>query len=274
MKITCLIDDCDVEGLLSEHGLSFYIETESHKILFDLGQSQAFIENAKRLNIDLSKVDMLVISHGHYDHGGGLKSFLEINDHANVYIQEEAFKTLYSIRSEDETVEVGLDDSLKNHPRLVLLQGDHKLDDTLMLVNQVDLLKFYPKSNQTLLMKKDHQLVKDDFSHEQSLLIRENNHYVLFAGCAHKGIYNIIKASKHYIGYMDFNMVIGGFHLKSRLKTYAWSDEELKALAQALKDFDTNYYTGHCTGEREFESLKKEMDRQIHRFYSGWSIQL
>ena len=92
MKITCLAENTtsrpDIEA---EHGLSLYIETNGKKILFDMGQGELFIRNAKRLGIDLSDVDIAVISHGHYDHGGGLRSFLEINKKAPVYISEHAF---------------------------------------------------------------------------------------------------------------------------------------------------------------------------------------
>jgi len=63
----------------SEHGLSLYIEANSHKILFDVGASELFLENAKKLNVDISEVDYLIISHGHYDHGGGLRAFLREN---------------------------------------------------------------------------------------------------------------------------------------------------------------------------------------------------
>lgn len=78
MKITTLIENAHASGnLISEHGLSLYIETKKHKILFDTGQSNAFILNAEKLNIDLKQVDIVIISHGHYDHIGGLIHFFE-----------------------------------------------------------------------------------------------------------------------------------------------------------------------------------------------------
>ena len=82
MKITALVENTSVPGLPVEHGLSLYIETTRHTILFDSGQGTLFAENAERLGKDLAKVDLMVLSHGHYDHGGGLKTFLELNDHA------------------------------------------------------------------------------------------------------------------------------------------------------------------------------------------------
>ena len=90
MRIVSLIDNISERNdIASEHGLSFYIETANHKILFDLGASTLFSKNAKTLGIDLALVDTVIISHGHYDHGGGLKHFMTINQKAKIYIKKE-----------------------------------------------------------------------------------------------------------------------------------------------------------------------------------------
>ena len=80
------------EKLGSEHGLSLYIETETHKILFDTGASGLFAENAEKMGVDLTRIDLAVISHGHYDHGGGLKTFLGINNRAKIYLHQMALE--------------------------------------------------------------------------------------------------------------------------------------------------------------------------------------
>ena len=92
MKITVLTENTACrESLACEHGLSLYIETGCHKILFDAGQSGAFADNAEALGIDLSAVDFAVLSHGHYDHGNGLVRFLEINGTAPIYLRRDTF---------------------------------------------------------------------------------------------------------------------------------------------------------------------------------------
>ena len=97
MKITALTENTPFnDNISAEHGLSLYIETEKHNILFDMGQTSLFAENAKKLGIDLTKVDIAVLSHGHYDHGGGLTEFLKINKTAPVYINRYAFGDYYN----------------------------------------------------------------------------------------------------------------------------------------------------------------------------------
>ena len=98
MKITVLTENTSSCGLPCEHGLSLYIESNGKRILFDTGQTALFAENAERLGIDLSAVDICVISHGHYDHGGGLGRFLEINDRAPVYLSRHAFGSYFNAK--------------------------------------------------------------------------------------------------------------------------------------------------------------------------------
>ena len=91
MKIVCLLENkTALPHMETEHGLSLYIETGNKKILFDMGQTDAFAQNAEKLGISLEEVDFAVLSHGHYDHGGGLSRFLEINRHAPVFVQKDA----------------------------------------------------------------------------------------------------------------------------------------------------------------------------------------
>ena len=100
MRITTLIENTKgAAGCACEHGLSFYIETKRHTVLMDTGQSALFLENAAKLGADLTKIDTVVISHGHYDHGGGLPHFMKVNDHAAIYLQKAAADGHYSVDS-------------------------------------------------------------------------------------------------------------------------------------------------------------------------------
>ena len=99
MKIISLVDNIsNKKGIGCEHGLSLYIETKEKKILFDTGASDLFLENAQKLGVDINDIDYAVLSHGHYDHGGGLKRFLEVNSTAEVIMKREAFEKYYTLR--------------------------------------------------------------------------------------------------------------------------------------------------------------------------------
>ena len=129
MRITTLVENTSVPGLPVEHGLSLFIETKQHTILFDSGQGTLFSENAERLGKDLTKVDLMVLSHGHYDHGGGLRTFLECNDHAPVYMSRYAFESHWNGTAKY----IGLDETLAPNDRFVCTDGTLVLDEELTL---------------------------------------------------------------------------------------------------------------------------------------------
>ena len=134
MKIISLIENTtELDFMKVEHGLSLYIETEKCKILFDMGQTDLFYENAKALGVELCDVDIAVLSHGHYDHGGGLRKFLEINDRAPVYIHKDAFLPHYNGTEKY----IGLDTCLKDSTRIVFTSDQHIINGELELFQKI-----------------------------------------------------------------------------------------------------------------------------------------
>ena len=228
MRITSLVENTSRTGLSVEHGLSLHIHlNDGRQILFDMGQHRLFADNAERLGISLADVDMAVVSHGHYDHGGGLRTFLELNEKAKVYISQYAFEPHYSLRDEGLRY-IGIDPELKANDRLVFCKNEVHIDNGIILFSGVngDCLK--PAGNR-LLFGPDKD-INDDFRHEQSLIIKEGQKTVLFAGCAHKGIMNIIQRGMHVAG-NPFTHVLAGMHLvKSGL-----SEEEASKVVVAYE---------------------------------------
>ena len=131
MRVTCLIENTtDRPDMHAEHGMSLYLETASHRILFDTGQTGAFADNAETLGIDLSQVDTVILSHGHYDHGGGLKRFFSLNRTSPVYISPHAFEPHY--HGPDRYI--GLDPELRAYDRFIPVDGDRQLDGELTIL--------------------------------------------------------------------------------------------------------------------------------------------
>lgn len=263
MRITNLIDNISyLPELRSEHGLSYYIETKNHTILFDTGQSSSFIDNAKFLHIDLSKVDIVVISHGHYDHGGGLKDFLDINHHAIVYLNKDAFNDYYS-KNLETLKYIGLDKALLNHHQINLIQSDtFVIDDGLILYSSINQIHLSPLGNNVLVEKRGIDIKGDTFKHEQNLIIREENQCVLMAGCAHNGVLNIFEQITKRSGF-QITHVFGGFHLYNLTKDIYEDEERILQLGEELLKTNTVFYTGHCTGTRAFDTLKRLMKDKI-----------
>lgn len=171
MKITSLLENTSHRGdMLTEHGLSLYIETKAHKILFDMGQSDAFAKNAAALGIDLSEADFAVVSHGHYDHGGGLAKFLKINSRVPVYIMRDAFLPHYNAKEKY----IGLDAPLASHPRLIFtdnINGKFSIADgiTLFSCNALERPHAFPAFG--LSEEAEGKRAPDKFLHEQYLQI-------------------------------------------------------------------------------------------------------
>jgi 7,8-dihydropterin-6-yl-methyl-4-(beta-D-ribofuranosyl)aminobenzene 5'-phosphate synthase len=263
MKITALMENAPYkDGFLFEHGLSLYIQTEKHCVLFDMGTSDAFAKNADHLGVDLKAVELAVLSHGHYDHGGGLKTFLALNSVAPVYINRYAFEPFY----DDENRYIGLDASLYAHPRIVFVDEKLTLNEEMELLSLNDRKLLYPASGDGLYVMRDGYLAPDSFGHEQYLVIRENNQTVVISGCSHKGVLNIAQ-------WLKPDVLIGGFH-------FMWVDlngperSKLDDAAKTLSAQPTRYYTCHCTGLPQYRYLQAQMGGQLSYLACGQTITL
>lgn len=258
MKIVTLIENTTGNPeLIAEHGLSFYLETENAKILFDMGQSDAFVRNAEKMGIDLSSVDFAVLSHGHYDHGGGLETFLSINSKAKVYINENAFGDYYNGKEKY----IGLNKALKENGRIIFTSDEYEVSTDMKLFTMNNTEKHFDLGSFGLNKKLNGEFYPDDFLHEHYLLIKEKGKRILISGCSHKGIMDITEFFKPEV-------LIGGFHF-SKLPL----DGKLMEYALFLESTGTEFYTCHCTGLEQYEFMKKYMTK-LNYIKSGQTIEI
>ena len=251
-----------------EHGLSLYIETGKHKILFDMGGSNIFLENAQKMGVDLSLVDIGILSHGHSDHGGGLPAFLALNKNAQIYIHEKADEGHYARRNQDKIAEIGILPQVMEAPKVICTKGDWQVDDGLLLFSTVNKKQLCSKANDVLLCKKDAEYFKDPFEHEQNLLLIENGKKILVTGCAHRGIVNIMARAMELAG-GPLDAVLGGFHLSIPSTGKCEADELIAGVAEYLNSYETKYYTFHCTGIEAYKKLKLVLGDKISYLETG-----
>jgi 7,8-dihydropterin-6-yl-methyl-4-(beta-D-ribofuranosyl)aminobenzene 5'-phosphate synthase len=281
LKITALIENknTDNENLVAEHGLSLHIQTKDKNILFDTGASGVFTENALELGINISDVNLAVISHGHYDHGGGLESFISENKKAPIYLrnstdEEYFFKAFIFMKRP-----VGLDKELLNNKssRFNFISQNTEIEKDIFLITGIKQDNPIPPGSKYLYKKVDGELQKDDFHHELMMVIKDNEDIVLFTGCSHHGILNMVETALELFPGSSIKAVFGGFHLIGlpMFNNMAASKPQVEEIGSKLMEYPIEkVYTGHCTGEKAYNVLKDIMGDKLEYFSTGTSIKL
>ena len=274
MKIINLVEDTKGNSVCEyEHGLSFYVETKKHKILVDTGATDMFIRNAKVLDVDLQQVDVVILSHGHYDHAGGIMSFVELNEKAGIYAQSTVGGEYYNLTDKKEKY-IGIDKRILQLPQYKEVNGELELDEELFLFSNIKGKKYPAKGNLNLKIKETQGFIQDIFQHEQCLVITEGKKRILMSGCAHNGILNILERYEELFHSIP-DIVISGFHMMQKEEYTEVDIGNIKDIANVLKKMDTIFYTGHCTGEKAFGIMKEIMGEKLLRIHSGdgfWNV--
>lgn len=264
VKITTLIENRENEHreLKFEHGLSLYIELGDKRILFDTGQTGAFVDNAALLGKDLDQLDYCMISHGHYDHSGGLKRFLATTKKApKLIVGAEFFRKKYKLAGEDYKE----DGNLFSEEDLLNLQVDIQkitedityLSDELMVFKNFPSQVSYEEKNNYFFLKDGENYFIDEFVDEIALGIKTSKGLVVIVGCSHVGVVNILKTIQERTK-LPIYAVIGGTHLIRA------NEERIRNTIQAFQDMGIQLVAvSHCTGDVAVEMIEEKMPQQF-----------
>ena len=252
ISITILIDDIPSENLRSEHGLSLWINYGEKRILFDTGQSNLLLRNAKILDIDLANTDAIVISHGHYDHTGGLSDVLEIAAKAKIYLHPAATEPKFS-KNVSGAKSIGMPDSAKE-----AIQGQHMIWTAtpatifpgISVTGQVPRMNDYEDVGGTFFVDENCQK-PDELLDDQTLFVESTKGLVVVLGCAHSGVVNTLDYISKLTGYNKIYAVIGGMHLLNA------SQIRIANTIEAFKKYEIQKIVPlHCTGQNAMQDFK------------------
>lgn len=276
MKLTTLVDNTRLDerpDLSVERGLSFHIDTMGKQLLFDTGSGSTFIDNAKALDVDIEQVDMVVISHRHHDHCNGTKYFTEQNSSAKVYLKHSESQDFY-FRALGFKSNVGIDKAMLQNPahRFIFLERPTEIAPNIHVITEIGHKHPKPKGNQYLYTKTEAGLVHDSFEHEQILVIEESDGLVIFTGCAHSGVLNMIETVIERFPQHKIKAVVGGFHLVGLpiFNSIGGTSQEIREIGRVLAQYPIDmYYTGHCTGMKAYQLLKDVLGERLELLPTG-----
>jgi 7,8-dihydropterin-6-yl-methyl-4-(beta-D-ribofuranosyl)aminobenzene 5'-phosphate synthase len=277
MKIISLVENTRLlerKDLLTEHGLSLYILSKDQHILFDTGSSGNFHLNAQKLSVNTAKISLAVISHHHFDHGGGLGTFIEANQQARVYLRSSSTEQFYLNIFGLLRRPVGLDETLfQLHPqRFVLINQFSEIAPDVFIITKINKQHAMPKGNRHLFLGTGSSKRLDDFEHELILVIRQSTGLVVLTGCSHHGILNMLDSVLEHFPGQKIKAIFGGFHLIDLplVNSMAGSKDDIEELGKAILKYPIEkVYTGHCTGIKAFRILKEVMGEKLEYFATG-----
>jgi 7,8-dihydropterin-6-yl-methyl-4-(beta-D-ribofuranosyl)aminobenzene 5'-phosphate synthase len=238
------------EDLRSEHGFSLWLETPWGNVLWDTGQSTLFLENAQKMGVEIGKVSCVALSHGHYDHTGGLSAILMVNPHVSIFGHPEIFiqrfvktfdhgcfiKPISSPISKEFVQAKGKVLKLNSQPSEII--------PGVFLTGEIPRTTKYEDTGGNFFLDVE-CIVRDPIMDDQALYFETSFGIVVLLGCAHSGVVNTINYIAKLTGKDRIYAVIGGMHLLNA------SDERLEETAHMLEKYDVQMICPcHCTGER------------------------
>jgi len=256
VRLTILCENTATFALntLGEHGFSVFIETEYGNYLLDTGQGATLIHNGLSLKKDLRKISKILLSHGHYDHTGGLLPFLNVVHGVEIIGHPDLFMDRYAKRASGETIYIGMPYRrafLEGvGARFILHKTFQEVGPGLFLTGEIPRTTAFEKGDAHLLVKETDGYIPDPFPDDQSLILDTPKGLIIILGCAHAGIINTINHTIDMMGKDKIYAVVGGMHLHSS------TSDQIGQTIKALNEFDIGRLGGsHCTGPNASHTL-------------------
>ena len=266
MKIIPLVENVVyTHGIKAEHGLCIYIETDSTKILFDTGQSGLFLENAKRLHISIEDIDVLILSHGHYDHTGGLYEFIAQNTKAVIYAKKDICTPKF--HADGRTIGTPYKPEMLEN-RMTYLDSITHIDSQLSIIPNISIYFELDTHFSKMFVQSLDGLIEDTFTDELFVVLHSSESISIITACSHRGITNICKTAQEIFKKPIYS-VIGGFHTKD-------ADNLQYELISQFCNTNAISYIGvcHCTGVEMFARMKQDIVAKVEYVYTGKYIEL
>jgi len=273
--ITLLVDNQAQSGLKQEHGLSVLIEHQGKRILFDNGQDDALFYNAAKLAIPLDNLDILILSHGHYDHGGNLPALLQANPDALFYAHPGCTQTRYSLHPDKAARTISLTKealtAIDNFPaqQKNFITTTTEIMTDVWLTGQIPRLSPVEDTGGPFFLDKQKKQ-QDRLDDDMSLYIAGETGLTVICGCCHSGIINTLSHIKKQIQQpLPINNLIGGLHLVNA------NQQRLRSSIDYLNEQNiANIYPCHCTGDNAMQSLSKQFKNNLQIAQAGLKITL
>lgn len=278
MEITILCENrtCITQGVTGEHGFCALIEQNGEKVLLDSGQGLTLIPNAKALDIRLDNISQIVLSHGHYDHTGGLAKLpFQINQ-VPIHAHPDVFNKKYSVKKDknsDTYKFIGISQTKKEleskiNARFVFTNQFHPITKTIFFSGEIPRLTDFETTDSRLLIKNKEGYVPDQLLDDASLLIETDSGPVILTGCAHAGIVNVMEHFSNQTGHKTFYAVIGGTHLG-----FLSSPDQLEKTMDAFDRFHVKKLAvSHCTGNEAAAACYNRFKDRFAFANAGWKI--
>jgi 7,8-dihydropterin-6-yl-methyl-4-(beta-D-ribofuranosyl)aminobenzene 5'-phosphate synthase len=273
IKITTLSENTAQVGCLAEWGLSMLVEVDGQKVLFDTSTSISAVYNAQLMGVDLSTVDRIVLSHGHFDHTGGLYEVLRRAGKKEIIAHPAVWGRKYGRMEGGPERYVGIPfarEALEVMGASFVLSAEPvKLSDHMMTTGEIPMVNDYEVLETYLLVKEGEELKQDSLIDDLALIIDTEFGLVVILGCGHHGIVNTLQHARKLTGKELIYAAIGGTHLVDASK------ERLEKTVAALKEMGVQYLgVSHCTGFASSAYLAREFGDRFFLNNAGTRITL